>query len=356
MFADVVFPSDLSPEKLDDYLEKAWFRIGQSMFTTNFLNFNGNLYSAFWLQIGLENFIPSKSQISLLKKNKHFKVEVKPLVLNEEKEELFRKYRLGINFETSNSLFALLLTADQDSIFNTYCIEVFDNEILIACGVFDLGKKSAQGIVCFYDQKYKKNSLGKFIMLQKILYLQSLGIQFFFPGYFAQNYPKFDYKLELSKETTNYFSIQENRWIPFAKFDSTNSPLSILSKKMEHLMELMIAYNLPFKYLIYDYFDLNMVRTFNGQVLLETPFFLHLFTTLKTQLGIICYDIFKGEYQLVLCGRMYDVPDALEHTGHYNVCILKVAKILISDQNPEGIIEKTLDLFRKNLEVIENDI
>ncbi len=356
MFADVVFPIDLSSEKLDDYLEKAWFRIGQSMFTTNFLSFNGNLYSAFWLQIVLNFFIPSKTQNSLLKKNKHLKVEIKPFVLNEEKEELFTKYRSGLNFETSNSLFALLLIENQISIFNTYCIEVFDNEILIACGVFDLGKESAQGIVCFFDQKYKKNSLGKFIMLQKILFLQRLGINYFYPGYFAPNYPKFDYKLELAKESTNYFSIIENRWIPFSQFDGSNSPLSILSKKIEHLIALMIAYNIPFKHLIYDYFDLNMIRTFNGQKLLETPFFLHLFTTLKTQLGVVCYDIFKGEYQLLLCTRIYDVPDALENPGHYNVCILKIAKILISDQSPEGIIEKMIDLFLKNTEVMEKDV
>ena len=356
MFANVVFPSELSPEKLDDYLEKAWFRIGQSMFTTNFLSFNGNLYSAFWLQIELKNFIPSKTQNSLIKKNKHFKVEVKPFILNDEKEELFTKYRLGLNFETSNSLFALLLSENQASIFNTYCVEVFDNETLIACGVFDLGKVSAQGIVSFFDQNYTKYSLGKFIMLQKILFLQRKGFQYFYPGYIAPNYPKFDYKLELAKKDTNYFSILKNKWISISQFDNSDSPFSILSKKMENLMALMIAYNLPFKHQMYDYFDLNMIKTFNGQELLEIPIFIHLFTTIKTQLGVICYDIFKGEYQLLLCGRVYDVPDALEKTGHYSVCILKISKILVSDTSPEAIIEKTLDLFRKNLDIIEKGI
>jgi leucyl-tRNA---protein transferase len=46
MFAQVHSPESLHPVELDRYLDNGWFRMGQTIFTTNFLNFNNELFSA----------------------------------------------------------------------------------------------------------------------------------------------------------------------------------------------------------------------------------------------------------------------------------------------------------------------
>ncbi|MBA4056534.1 MAG: arginyl-tRNA--protein arginylyltransferase, partial [Marivirga sp.] len=53
MFAQVHSPEKLLPRELDAYLEQGWFRMGQTIFTTNFLNFKNEFYSALWLRIML---------------------------------------------------------------------------------------------------------------------------------------------------------------------------------------------------------------------------------------------------------------------------------------------------------------
>ena len=53
-------PTALSPEELDDYLSKGWYRMGQTIFTTNFLYFGKDFFSALWIRLPLQNYTFSK--------------------------------------------------------------------------------------------------------------------------------------------------------------------------------------------------------------------------------------------------------------------------------------------------------
>ena len=74
--ADLHRPRSVSPHELDEYLEKGWFRMEQTIFTTNFLIFNNQYYNALWLKVKLDEFQVSKKQNALLKQNRRFQVEV----------------------------------------------------------------------------------------------------------------------------------------------------------------------------------------------------------------------------------------------------------------------------------------
>jgi leucyl-tRNA---protein transferase len=110
MLAELHYPSIfLHGEDLDEYLAKGWFRMGQSIFTTNFLKFNGLTYSAIWLRIDLLTFEPTKFQQKLCKLNAKFRVEIKPLVeITNEHIALFTKYKTHITFDAAPSLTHLL--------------------------------------------------------------------------------------------------------------------------------------------------------------------------------------------------------------------------------------------------------
>ncbi|MEL7160133.1 MAG: arginine-tRNA-protein transferase, partial [Bacteroidota bacterium] len=68
-YADKNTPFVLSPESLDWYLGKGWYRMGANIFTTHFLFFNDRPYSAIWIRVDLQNFRFSKSQRKLMRRN-----------------------------------------------------------------------------------------------------------------------------------------------------------------------------------------------------------------------------------------------------------------------------------------------
>ena len=185
MFAQVHCPELLSPDALDQYLERGWFRMGQTIFTTNFLNFKSHFYSAIWLRIPLPEFTTDKTQQKIFKKNKSFRVQIQQASITPEKEALFSIYRKSIPFEASASLHTLLFGKASHNIYNTYEINIFDNDTLIAAGFFDLGRNSAAGISSFYNPAYKKYTLGKYLIYLKIEYCKKIGSAIFLSRLFC---------------------------------------------------------------------------------------------------------------------------------------------------------------------------
>src|SRR5687767_1831599 len=99
MFAQVHCPSSLSGDDLDRYLEQGWFRMGQTIFTTNFLNFKSHLYSAIWLRVDLNRFVSDKADQKLLRLNQGFATEIRRLSLDQQKDQLYAAYKDSISFE-----------------------------------------------------------------------------------------------------------------------------------------------------------------------------------------------------------------------------------------------------------------
>lgn len=204
---------NITPGQLDGLLALGWFRMQQTIFTTDILNVNGETYNTIWLRIGLEDFQSDNTYIALHKKNNRFTTEIKKAVITPQHETLYSAYKEGISFETASSLQWLLYGNKSNNAFNTFMINIYDKDKLIAAGFFDLGKSSAAGICSFYDPAYKKYSLGKYIIYQKIIYCKKENFEFFYPGYFVPGYSRFDYKLEIGKSTIEYFDSHKKEWL-----------------------------------------------------------------------------------------------------------------------------------------------
>jgi leucyl-tRNA---protein transferase len=348
MFVDIHSPLTLSPSVLDKYLEIGWFRMGQSVFTTNFLHFNGVLFSAFWLRIPLEDFELTGTQVKINNKNAQFKVKISKFNLTDEKENLFSNYRSNITFDTSESLENLLFKGHGIDIFNTFEISIYNKKKLIGCGVFDKGSIAAEGIISFYDPDYKKYSLGKFLIIQKILYLKQKGFTYFYPGYFAPGYPHFDYKLGFS-DVSQYYNIKTNEWLNYKVFDENFSPINLIEQKLFLLSEQLKQSNISHRKVIYDYFDINMVNNYNGNGYLEIPVFLECFLTDRGQLGIFVFDVLTQNFQLLLCNRTLQVNYPNEQEGHYYSFILKPVKIVIESSDAQQIVNKASEIFEMSL-------
>jgi arginine-tRNA-protein transferase len=320
MFAQVHYPDHLPPIHLDRYLQHGWFRMGQSVFTTNFLHFKQQYYSAIWLRVVLADFVSDHAQERLYKRNRRFRVEFRTATLDLAKEELFALYKQGISFETSPSLYHLLYGKSFHNIFQTMEVNLYDGEILVACGFFDMGEKAAAGITSFYNPLYKKHSLGKYLIYLKMNYCKDLGLDFFYPGYFVPGYSFFNYKLDLGREALEYLDVASDRWFPIAGF--SRSPYQHMEEKLLQLQSALEHEGIESRLFNYEFFDANLFPELKDVELLDYPVFLNCFSFHEEIINpIVVFDVRDDEYHLIQCKSLWtsNLPSPAERVYSFHL-------------------------------------
>lgn len=340
MFAQLQAPEILPAEQLDEYLHKGWFRMGQTIFTTNFLNFNNIFYSAIWLRISLAEYERDKAQQRLSKLNQHFRTEIKQASIDDEKENLFKRYRETVSFKAAPSVQQLLFGKDSlHNIYNTFELNVYHESKLIACGYFDIGKSSAAGISSFYDPDYKKYSLGKFLIYLKINYCKELGMQYFYPGYFVPGYSYFDYKLKIGKEALSYYNVTAGKWLPIDAFTTENIPLREMHEKLSVLHQLLNHKKIYTQQLYYDFFDANLLPELRNLELFDYPVFLLYFEQADEPFNqLVVYNICDQKYHIIKCRGIWKPDFAESDNKTYSRYLLKSDFIIYSSTHPEAIV------------------
>ncbi|RIV17729.1 arginine-tRNA-protein transferase [Fibrisoma montanum] len=204
-------------DKLDMWLDLGYFRMHQDVFTCRYLMIDDMICPIHWLRIVLPNVDYKAKQRSLLRSNARFQVTIKPFILTDEAEALYARYKIAVDFDAPESVEFWLMNGSDTNIFDTYAVEVRDENRLIAVGIFDKGEKSIAGIMNFYDPAYRKHSLGKYLMLQKIDYARQQQMLYYYPGYVVSYYAKFDYKLFPCEAATEVFDDMTADWLPFSR-------------------------------------------------------------------------------------------------------------------------------------------
>src|SRR5258705_6071377 len=142
MYTELTSFVNIKAEDLDNFVQEGWFRMQQSIFTTDKEIFGTLLYDTVWLRVRLNDFQQDKKYIVLHKKNSRFKTEIKKAVITSKHEALFSRYKESKSFEKSPSLHWLLLGDKSYNVYNTYMINVYDENQMIGTGFFDFGKNS----------------------------------------------------------------------------------------------------------------------------------------------------------------------------------------------------------------------
>jgi leucyl-tRNA---protein transferase len=339
MFAQAHSPGTLLPQELDTYLEQGWFRMGQTIFTTNFLNFKNQFYSALWLRIVLQSFHSDQKQKKIFRINSGFRSEIKKATINPEKEALFSKYKEGISFDASASLHHLLFGTASHTIYNTFEVNIYDSDKLIATGFFDLGDTSAAGISSFYDPAYKKYSLGKFLIYLKIEHCKNQGLKYFYPGYFVPGYPLFDYKLEIGRSALQYLQFSSYRWLPMESFSRELTPLQIMHEKLSSLQHALLQSSIESLVLKYEFFDANLIPELKGADLFDFPLFLSFTKSMEEDVNqLIVYDL-RGEcYRLIRCFGVLKTNVTNKSVDIYSSFALKIEQDLFSTSKLEELV------------------
>lgn len=219
MIKAIHFPPAITGQQLDNYLSRGWFRMGQTIFTTDFIPVDENIHPVYWLRLPVQQVSFGKKQKRLFTINKNFSVAVNTYRPTDEIEEMYSLYRVSINFDAPQTACGFLLDETGEefkNVYDTRVIEIRDGGRLIAAGIFDNGENSIAGIMNFYHPAYKSKSLGKYLMLLKIKLAIASGKKYYYPGYIVGGYPKFDYKLFPDAERTEWYDSIREEWVPYA--------------------------------------------------------------------------------------------------------------------------------------------
>jgi arginine-tRNA-protein transferase len=225
----------ISPEELDQYLSMGWFRMEQTIFTTQFLQEDDCVFrDAIWLRYRLRDF-RFPAWFLKMRQQAKFRLEISNEPHGPVHELLYQKYRETMPADWPKSLENVLYGASSRNIYRTTTINLFDGDQLIAAGFMDLGAASAAGIVNYYDPAYAKYSLGKCLLLLEIEHAMMLGMKFFYPGYFAPGNPRFDYKLAFHPPSLEFYDAAYKSWLHYRPLTTDELPLEQIEARLCHV-------------------------------------------------------------------------------------------------------------------------
>ena len=350
MFADKHYPENLNLWELDHYLEKGWYRMGQVIFTTHFLFFGSEVYSAIWIRLPLLNYQFKGANRKLLNKIKaQFRIEIRPAELNQEKDLLYALYAENFDGNLAPNLNDMLLEFSEESIYDTWEIAVYDQDLLIACSFFDRGFNAIASIFAMYHPDYEKCSLGYFTLLAEIDYAIIHSYFYFYPGYVVPGNKRFDYKLRIGE--VEYFDLKSEKWIDYKRLDFEKIPIYQIDRKINSIKEYFVANHIFPQKMYYSFFEINLVSL--GLVgksdYQEYPIILLI---PETNYVIITFDPRTELYHLIKCKDLFEEKQFLidyimlkyEPDSFFNHLVL-IETILESSPNIHTIYNAVLSVL-----------
>ena len=149
-------------------------------------------------RICVSDFVPSRSQKRVLKRNSDLRVQSLTALQIERAYPLYERYinerhRDGDMFPPSVEQFKSFLGHGWD-FTRYYCFST--NDTLKAIAVVDHLNDGFSAIYTFFDPADKARSLGKFVILWQVELAKQLQLPYVYLGYWVQNCRKMDYKIQ----------------------------------------------------------------------------------------------------------------------------------------------------------------
>lgn len=348
-YVDKNAPFVLSPESLDWYLSRGWYRMGGHIFTTHFLFFQERPFSAIWIRQHLKTHKFSKSQRKLMRKNaKLFDLATGPRVIDAEREELYTRYSANFDGRLSPTISDSLEDYENhNGIFNTWETTIREKVSgkLVGVSYFDLGDSSAASILGIYDPLLSSFSLGYYTMLLEIAFCQERDLEYYYPGYVVPGYQRFDYKLRLG--ASDYFDVRTEQWIPYNREEiDLTGPVESQRRQLAELATRLHpdAPNGTGLY-IYPLFEAKLYDP-NTDNYLAYPYFIPLGRDSDSTLLIVTYDPAKEVFLVLHCSLVANAMLTFKHNDLNNsegvnffTDMLQVEKLLLRGKSVDAIHE-----------------
>jgi leucyl-tRNA---protein transferase len=192
---ETFYAANVSPEHLDELLANGWRHFAESFYRYDRTLFDGSIREVMPLRIKLSDFVPSKSQRRILKRNCDLEIALNPAEIDEESVALFRAHRERFKSNAPNSLYDYLSVfgpAERPSPVGE--MRVHREKKLVAVSYFDIGRNALSGVYAMFDPSEACRSLGTFTMLKEIEHAIETGRKFYYQGYAYQGESFYDYK------------------------------------------------------------------------------------------------------------------------------------------------------------------
>lgn len=147
------------------------------------------------LRVLTKQFVPSKSQKRLIKKNQEFSVKTSE-ILQQDYYELYERYintvhNDGSMYPANYHQYQSFLTCE---LTNQIFVELWHNNKLISVAVTDVLHNALSAVYTFYDPSYKDRGIGVFSILTQIETAREMNREFLYLGYQIDECQKMNYK------------------------------------------------------------------------------------------------------------------------------------------------------------------
>jgi len=199
IFDNVAF--GLADTELNELLKRGWRKFGTYFFKPNC----EGCRKCIPLRVRVKDFSASKSQKRVLKKGGNIKIQYGALEYRDEIYELYRDHSLKrFNQETNTDDF-------MNSFFTSSCpaiqSEFYLENKLFATGFLDQSNEAFSSVYFIFNTDYEFLSPGTFSILKEIEHTASLGLSYYYLGYFIEENQSMNYK---------------NRFHPYEQYDWEN--------------------------------------------------------------------------------------------------------------------------------------
>lgn len=301
-------PEVLQPAELDAFLAAGWFRMRQAVFTCRFVLEGGDLHTAVWIRVPLSGYRFKKSLRRVLNRNDRlYEVSIGALVLDEEKESLFQRYRGAFQRELAPTLVDALFDDDDRDLFDTWQTEVRVDGRLVAFSVFDQGGAAVESIMGIWEPSLRAHGLGLYTMLLEVRHARDLGFDLYYPGYVAPGCEAFDYKLRL--DGIEYLHPDGGGWRGIDALDAGELPSARYRDALGEVEAELTELGVPHERRLYPLYRLVAVDERLTRCL-EVPLFIQVHPDSGSDVTLaLIWDPTQETFSLLACVAIADLKE-----------------------------------------------
>jgi arginyl-tRNA--protein-N-Asp/Glu arginylyltransferase len=184
----------VTPDEIDRLWSEGWRHFGPMFYRYARANHGGRIMDVRPLRITLEQFVPTKSQRRVLRKNEGLGVRVRPTMIDDTRRALFHAHRRRFVENIPDALEDFLGPDPARGPCLNLEIGVYAGARLLAASYLDIGRTAVSSVYGFFDPRESRRSLGILTMLHEIAWAQARGCRYYYPGYAYAQPSHYDYK------------------------------------------------------------------------------------------------------------------------------------------------------------------
>ena len=182
------FARDLDHGELENLLSTGWRKFGLNYFRP----VCPSCRRCVPLRVRVQDFVPTKSQRRLLRKNEDVRVFFRPLQFKDRIYEIYSDHSTRFEKEISTPVDFIRNFCEKScpSLQSEYYI----GETLAAVGFLDHSSRGLSSVYFIFDTLYSRYSLGVYSALREIEHARSLGLDYYYLGFYIAECPRMTYK------------------------------------------------------------------------------------------------------------------------------------------------------------------